>query len=121
MPHYLAKLLEVRITECMVGSVMRILLKIYFSLQQRKNFQTLLRIDKVIAVSLVYYFLGTRCIFSDSCLLRHNDSFCCNEMMYDTSTLLLLLLKTSIKDLLDNVEAHSIIDFIIETRFYKQL
>jgi len=41
--------------------------------------------------------------------------------MYETSTLLLLLLKTSIKDLFDNVEAHNIIDFITETRFYKQL
>jgi len=97
------------------------LLEIYFSLLQRKNFQNPLRIDKFIAVSLVYYFFGARCIFSDSCLLLHNDSFCCNKMMYETSTLLLLLLKTSIKDLFDNVEAHNIIDFITETRFYKQL
>jgi len=42
----------------MVGSVMWILLEIYFSLQQRQNFQNPLRIDKVIAVSLVYYFFG---------------------------------------------------------------
>jgi len=27
----------------------------------------------------------------------------------------------SIKDLFDNIEAHKIIDFIKETRFYKQL
>jgi len=37
--HYLVKLLEVRITLGMVGSVMRILLEIYFSLQQRKIFK----------------------------------------------------------------------------------
>jgi len=28
---------------------------------------------------------------------------------------------SSIKDLFDNIEAHKIIDFIKETRFYKQL
>jgi len=28
---------------------------------------------------------------------------------------------SSIKDLFDNMEAHKIIDFITETRFYKQL
>ena len=28
---------------------------------------------------------------------------------------------SSIKDLFDNIEAHEIIDFIKETRFYKQL
>jgi len=37
---------------------MWILFEIYFSLQQRQNFQNPLRIDKVIAVSLVYYFFG---------------------------------------------------------------
>jgi len=30
-----------------------------------KNFVNLSRIDKVIAISLVYYFLGTQCIFAD--------------------------------------------------------
>jgi len=28
---------------------------------------------------------------------------------------------SSVKDLFDNIEAHKIIDFIKETRFYKQL
>jgi len=28
---------------------------------------------------------------------------------------------SSIKDLFDNIEAHKIVDFIKETRFYKQL
>jgi len=28
---------------------------------------------------------------------------------------------STIKDLFDNIEAHKIIDFITETRFYKQL
>ena len=45
-------------TEHMVASIMWILLEIYLSLQQRKNFKNPLRIDKVIAMSLVYYFLG---------------------------------------------------------------
>ena len=31
------------------------------------------------------------------------------------------LVAFSIKDLFDNIEAHEIIDFIKETRFYKQL
>jgi len=38
--------------------------------------------------------------------------------MYEINT---LLLNSSIKDLFDNIEAHKIIDFIKETRFYKQL
>ena len=47
-------------TEGMVGSIMCfLLLEIYFSSQQWKNFENLLRIDKVITVSLVYYFFGT--------------------------------------------------------------
>jgi len=37
---------------------MFVLLEIYFSFQQWKNFENPLRIDKVIAMSLVYYFLG---------------------------------------------------------------
>ena len=43
-------------TEVMVGSM------VYFSLQQWKNSENPLRIDKVIAMSLVYYFFGTQCI-----------------------------------------------------------
>ena len=35
-----------------------ILLEIYFSFQQWKNFENPHAIDKVIAMSLVYYFLG---------------------------------------------------------------
>jgi len=49
----------------MVGSVIWILLEIYFSFQQCKKFENSLRIDKIIAMSLVYrnYFFGTQCIF----------------------------------------------------------
>jgi len=45
-------------TEGMVGSMIWVLLEIYFSFQQWKNFEIPLRIDKVIAMSLLYYFLG---------------------------------------------------------------
>ena len=45
-------------TEGMVGSIKTVLLEIYFSFQQWKKFENPLRIDKVIAVSLAYYFLG---------------------------------------------------------------
>jgi len=31
--------------------------------QQRKNFENPLRIDKVIAMSLLYYFFGTQCSY----------------------------------------------------------
>jgi len=44
-------------TEGMVGSIILILLKIYFSVQQWTNFENPLRIDNVIVISLVYYFL----------------------------------------------------------------
>jgi len=44
-----------------VGSIICILLEIYFSFQHCKNFENPLRIDKVIAMSLVNYFLGTQC------------------------------------------------------------
>jgi len=49
------KVLQQR-TECMVGSIIWILLQIQFSFQQWNNFENTLRIDKVIAMSLVYYF-----------------------------------------------------------------
>ena len=42
----------------MVGSITWVLLEIYLAFQQWKNFEYPLRIDKVIAMSLVYYFLG---------------------------------------------------------------
>ena len=48
-------------TEGMVGSIICILLEIYFSFQQWKKFKNPLRTDKVIAMSLVYYFFGTQC------------------------------------------------------------
>ena len=41
-----------------VESVIWALLEIYLTFQQWKNFENPLRIDKVIAMSLVYYFLG---------------------------------------------------------------
>jgi len=45
-------------TEGMVESIIWVLLEIYFSFQQWKNVENLLRIDKVIAMSLVRYFLA---------------------------------------------------------------
>jgi len=42
-------------TEGMMGSIIRVLLEIYFSFQEWKNFENPLRIDKVVAMSLVYY------------------------------------------------------------------
>jgi len=45
-------------TEGMVGSTMSVLLEIYLAFEQLKNFENQLRNDKVIAMSLVYYFLG---------------------------------------------------------------
>ena len=50
-------------TQGMVGSIILVFLEINFSFQQWKNFENLLRIiDKVIAISLVYYFFATQCI-----------------------------------------------------------
>ena len=46
-------------TEGMVESIIWVLFLIYLAFQQRKKFENPLRIiDKVIAMSLVYYFLG---------------------------------------------------------------
>jgi len=42
----------------MVGSIVGTVLEIYLSFQQWKNFENKLRIDKVIAMSMVYYFFG---------------------------------------------------------------
>ena len=50
------------LTEGMVGSIICVFLQIYFSFQHWKNFENPLRIDKDIAMSLVYYCLGTSCI-----------------------------------------------------------
>jgi len=43
-------------TEDMVGSIIWVLLEICLAFQQLKNFETLLRIEKVITMCLVYYF-----------------------------------------------------------------
>ena len=43
-------------TEGMVGSILWVLLEIYLAFQQWKNFENRLKIDKAIAMSLVYYF-----------------------------------------------------------------
>ena len=48
-------------TEDMVGSIIWFLLEIYVAFQQWKNFENPLRIDKVIAMSFVYYFFWTPC------------------------------------------------------------
>jgi len=51
---------QTTITDGMLGMV---LLKIYFSFQQWKNFENPLRIDKVTAMSLVYTTVSdTQCI-----------------------------------------------------------
>ena len=52
-------------TEGTVESIMWLLLEIFFSYQQWKNFQNPLKIDKVIAMSLVYYFSGHSVHFFD--------------------------------------------------------
>jgi len=49
-------------TEGTVGSIIWVFLAIYLAFQQCKDFENPLRIDKVIAMSLVYYFFGTQCI-----------------------------------------------------------
>ena len=46
-------------TEGVIASIIWVLLEIYFSFQQWKNLENPLRIDKVIAMSLMYYFFGT--------------------------------------------------------------
>jgi len=43
-------------TEGMMGSIIWVLLEIYLAFQQWKNLENPLRIDKVIAMSMVYYF-----------------------------------------------------------------
>jgi len=56
-------------TEGMVGSNRRILSKIHLAFQRWKNFENPLRINKVIAMSLVYYFLGAQCICKELFIL----------------------------------------------------
>jgi len=45
-----------------MGSIIWIMLEIYLSFQQQNNFENPLRNDKIIAMSLVYYFFGTHCM-----------------------------------------------------------
>jgi len=45
-------------TESMVGIIIWVSFEIYLSFQQWKNFENPLRIDKAIAMSLVYYLFG---------------------------------------------------------------
>jgi len=45
-------------TKGMVGSIIWVLLEIYLSFQQWNNLENPLRIEKVIAMSFVYNFLG---------------------------------------------------------------
>ena len=68
-------------TKGMVGSITWVLLEICFSFQQWQNFENPLRIDKVIAMSLVYYFLGHSVVNSVSdvvlfCSLRRGRPYC---------------------------------------------
>ena len=46
-------------TEGMVGHITWLLLEIYFSLEQWKNLENPFKTDKIIAMSLMYYFFGT--------------------------------------------------------------
>jgi len=56
------------------GFVLWVLLQIYFSFQQWKNFENPLRIEKVIVMSLVYYFFGTQCICYIKRTMKTEDS-----------------------------------------------
>jgi len=47
----------------MVGSIIWVLFEIYLSFQQSQNFESLLRTDKVIVMSLVYYFFGRHSLY----------------------------------------------------------
>jgi len=51
------------------GCIIWVLLEFQFSFQQQKNFENPLRIDKVIDMSLVYYFFGTQCTRQNKVLL----------------------------------------------------
>ena len=48
--------------EGVIGSIIWVLLEIYLAFQQWKNFENPLSIDKVITMSLLYYFFGTQYI-----------------------------------------------------------
>jgi len=52
--------------EGMMESVIWVLLEIYFSFQQWKNFENPLTIDKVITMSLMYYFFWNTVYFLQS-------------------------------------------------------
>ena len=57
--------------EGMIGNIIWNLLEIYFSFQQWKKIENPLRIDKVIAMSLIYYFSGHSVLLkkTNECLL----------------------------------------------------
>jgi len=61
-------------TEGVVGSIICILLEIYFSLQQWKNFENPLRTDKVITMSLVYYFFLVHSVVKNNVVFKHKNT-----------------------------------------------
>jgi len=71
--------------ESMVWSIIWVLLEICFCFQQWKNLGNPLRIDKVIATSLVYCFFGTQCILSQYyphwTVLRKNASILATNLI----------------------------------------
>jgi len=67
-------------TEGTVGRIIRVLLEIYLAFQQWKNFKNPLRIDKVIAMSLVYYFFGTQCTMYYIITLLHIPAVLCQNV-----------------------------------------
>jgi len=65
-------------TEGIVESIIWMLLEMYFSFQQWKNCENPLRIDKVTAMSLVYYFLGHSVVTTSQ--QRLTDTANCSDL-----------------------------------------